>query len=72
VRLGLLYVAEKHHAEAEPLLLDALANTRRQWGQGNPRTQRSLQAVIDLYRAWGKSEKVQEYTKPNADGKAPA
>ena len=62
VRLGNLYVAEHRFAEAEPLLLDALANTRRQWGEGHARTQRSKQALADLYRKWGRSAKAAEYT----------
>ena len=55
--------------EAEPLLLEGYAAIGRACGSDDGRTREALQRLIELYEAWGKPEKADEYRAllPEAD-----
>ena len=59
--LGLLLLKKGDFAEAESLLLDALQIRRRARGANHAGTLKTVNGVIDLYEAWGRPEKAEEY-----------
>jgi len=57
-----LYYTEKgDYEKAEPLLLKALEGRRLRLGDTHPHTVDSLNHLIELYEAWNKPEKVDEW-----------
>ena len=47
--------------DEEPLLLEALEGRRLKLGDTHQHTQESLNNLIELYEAWGKPEKAEEW-----------
>ena len=50
----------KRYSEADQLLQLADTTYRKSDGVANPATQQTIQARVDLYKAWGKPEKAKE------------
>ena len=48
----------KRYPEADELLQLADASYRKNQGVADPGTQQTIQARVDLYKAWGKPEKA--------------
>jgi tetratricopeptide (TPR) repeat protein len=63
IQLAELQMGRRDYAGAELVLLDVFEVSRRQWGMGNPRTQRDVGELVRLYEAWGKPERAQEYRR---------
>ncbi|MCH8146654.1 MAG: serine/threonine protein kinase [Planctomycetes bacterium] len=59
--LGLLFQRKGDYGEAESLLLEVLRIRERAHGANHPDTQKTMNGVIDLYEAWGRPEKADEY-----------
>jgi hypothetical protein len=59
--LFVLYKEQARYEEAEPLLIEALNGRRLKLGDTHPRTRESLNNLIELYDAWDKSEKAEEW-----------
>ena len=57
----MLYKEQVRYDKAEPLLLEALEARRLRLGDTRPRTLQSLNNLIDLYEAWNKPEKANEW-----------
>jgi serine/threonine protein kinase/tetratricopeptide (TPR) repeat protein len=55
--------ARRDYAGAEALLLDGVEAGRRQMGERNPRLQRTIRQLVQLYEAWGKQQQAQEYRR---------
>jgi len=49
------------YAKAKPLLFEALEGHRLKLGDTHPHTLDSLENLIDLYEAWNKPEKAEEW-----------
>ena len=47
--------------KVEPLLLEALEGRRLKLGDTHPHTLESLHNLIELYKAWGKPERAEEW-----------
>lgn len=63
--LGAVLVQKKKYAEAEPLLVEAY-NILAAQQKGGKRSKIALRRVIELYQAWGKADKVAEFSKKRA------
>lgn len=63
--LGAILVQKKKYAEAEPLLVEAYHTLAAQQ-KGSKRSKLALHRVIELYQAWGKADKVEEFSKKRA------
>jgi len=50
------------HAEAEAQLLEAHEILTAAVGADHKRTQKVVQALVDLYEAWGKTDKVEQWS----------
>ena len=48
-------------SQAEPLLFEAFEGRRLKLGDTHPHTIQSLNNLIDLYEAWNKPEKAEEW-----------
>jgi len=59
--LGLLCTKQSRYAEAEPLLVQAFEGRLKKLGMEHPDTLGSLRCVIELYEAWGKTEKAEQW-----------
>ena len=59
--LGVLYKEQKLYDKAEPLLIEAVKGRRLKLSDEHPHTQESIKNLIDLYEAWDKPEKVEEW-----------
>jgi len=59
--LGVLRTKQKRYDEAEPLLIQALEGRRLRLGDEHPHTQGSLNDLIELYKAWNKPEKADQW-----------
>jgi len=51
----------RRYSQAETLLLESYSIIEKQFGEGHRRTQAALKRIIELYEAWGKSDKAEEY-----------
>jgi len=61
VQLGWVYTKQQRYDEAETLLLDAFKLSDRVLGHPDRVTIESIQKIIELYEAWDKPEKAQEW-----------
>jgi tetratricopeptide (TPR) repeat protein len=59
--LGLLYKEQSNYQKAEELLLEAFDGRRLKLGDTHPHTHESIKNLIDLYEAWNKPEKAEEW-----------
>ena len=59
--LAVLYKQQAKYQEADELLLEAVEGRRLTLGDRHPPTQQSLNNLIDLYEAWNKPEKAEEW-----------
>ena len=57
----MLYKKQARYEEAEPLLLEAVEGRRFKFGDEHPGTLASINNLIELYEAWGKPEKAEEW-----------
>ena len=57
----MLYKEKTRYDKAEPLLIQAIEGRRLKLGNTHPHTLESWQNLIELYEAWGKPEKAQEW-----------
>ena len=55
------YVDSCGYAKAEPLLLEAVKGRRLKLSDIHPHTIESWKSLIDLYEAWNKPEKAEEW-----------
>ena len=56
-----LYRDQKKFDDAEELLLEAIEGRRLKLSETHPHTIESIKNLIDLYEAWNKPEKAQEW-----------
>jgi len=56
-----LYKEQAQYEKVEPLLLEAADGLRLKLGDTHPHTLESMNNLIDLYEAWGKPEKANEW-----------
>jgi hypothetical protein len=56
-----LYKRQSDYDKAEPLLVEAVNGRRRRLGDTHPHTIESLDNLIDLYNAWGKTEEANQW-----------
>jgi len=56
-----LYRDQDRYDDAEALLVGAMEIQRRVLGEEHPGTVKSMNKLIDLYEAWGKPEKAEEW-----------
>ncbi len=61
VHLGWVYTEQQRYGEAEALLLDAFELSDRVLGPLDQITIESIGKIVDLYEAWGKPEKAEEW-----------
>jgi tetratricopeptide (TPR) repeat protein len=59
--IGLCYYYQEKYIEAEPLILNSFEVFKEVFGIEHPRTQKSLEFTIGLYKAWDKPDKVAEW-----------
>jgi hypothetical protein len=59
--LAVLYKEQARYEEAEKLLLEAVKGRRLKLGDTHPHTIESMNNLIDLYEAWNKPEKADEW-----------
>ena len=59
--LAVLYKVQAKHQKAEDLLLPALEVRRITLGDTHPHTVESWKVLIELYEAWGKPAKAEEW-----------
>ena len=59
--LAVLYKVKGDYDKAESLFIQAIDGRRLKLGDNRPRTQQSLNNLIELYEAWGKPEKAEEW-----------
>jgi len=56
-----LYKEQGDYNKAEPLLLEALEGRRLKLSDTHPHTLESMNNIIELYEAWNKPEKAEEW-----------
>ena len=61
VHLGWVYTEQQRYNEAETLLLDAFGLSQRVLGPLDRSTIGSIGKIVELYEAWGKPEKAEEW-----------
>jgi hypothetical protein len=59
--LAVLYKEQERYDQAEPLLLEAVEGRRLKLGNTHPHTLESLKNLINLYEAWEKPDKAEEW-----------
>ena len=59
--LAVLYKEQERYDQAEPLLREAVKGRRLKLGDKHPHTLESINTLIDLYEAWNKPEKANEW-----------
>jgi tetratricopeptide (TPR) repeat protein len=59
--LALLYIKQGNYEKAEPLLVKAVEGRFLKLGDKHPHTQESIKNIIDLYEAWNKPERANEW-----------
>ncbi len=57
----MLYKEKDDYDKAEPLLIQALEGRRLKLGDTHPHTLESWNNLIELYEAWNKPEKAEEW-----------
>ncbi len=57
----MLYKEKDDYDKAEPLLIQALEGRRLKLGDTHPHTLESWNNLIELYEAWDKPEKAEEW-----------
>jgi hypothetical protein len=57
----MLFKEQARYDDAEQLLLEAVKGRRLKLGDTHPRTLESWNNLIELYEAWGKPEKAEEW-----------
>ena len=69
--LGVLRRKQRQYDEAESLLIEALEGRRIKFGDDHPDTLESRNNLIELYEAWDKPEKAEEWRAklPHEEGK---
>jgi len=60
--IGSSVYKQKRFREGESLLLEAFPIIQENFGPNHRRTQVAIQAIIELYEAWGKPDKAAEYS----------
>jgi len=65
--LAILYKEQKRYNEAEPLLLEAIEGRKQKLGQQHPDTFDSVRNLIELYEAWGKPQKAEQWRAKLSD-----
>ena len=67
----MLYKEQTRNEEAEKLLLEAIEGRRLKLGDTHPHTLESWHNLIDLYDAWNKPDKAQEWRekRPQTESK---
>jgi hypothetical protein len=56
-----LYKEQGNYDRAEPLLVEVVEGRRLKLGDTHPHTLESWNNLIDLYEAWNKPEKAEEW-----------
>ena len=64
--LGKALVRGKRYADAEPVLLDAVAQKQTEFGDKHWRVDEYMVPLTDLYAAWGKADRLEEWKKRRA------
>jgi hypothetical protein len=59
--LAVMYKEQTQYEKTEPLLLKALKDRRLKLGDTHPHTLESWNNLIELYEAWGKPEKANQW-----------
>jgi hypothetical protein len=59
--LGVLYKEQDLYDKAEPLVIQALEGRRLKLGDEHPHTLESWNKLIELYEAWNKPEKAEQW-----------
>ena len=59
--LALLHIKQGNYEQAKPLLLEAVNGRRLKLGDTHPHTIESWHTLIDLYEAWNKQNKADEW-----------
>jgi tetratricopeptide (TPR) repeat protein len=59
--LGVVYFNQRRYVEAEPLFINALEGLRRLVGEEHTETVACVEHLIELYEAWGKPEKAEQW-----------
>ena len=59
--LSVLYIRQARYDKAEPLLVEAIKGIIQKLGLQHPHTKESIDNLIELYEAWNKPEKAQEW-----------
>ena len=59
--MAVLYKEQERYNDAEQLLLEAIEGRHLKLGDTHPHTVESLNELIDLYEAWNKPEKAEEW-----------
>jgi hypothetical protein len=57
----MLYKEQAQYEKAEPLLFEAIEGRRLKLGDTHPHTIESIKNLIELYEAWNKPEKAEEW-----------
>ena len=68
---GVLYAKRNQYEQAEPLLLKAYQGREKRLSAGHPATLDSLDRLIKLYEAWGKTEQADQWRAKTTSGKSP-
>ncbi len=69
ITLGEYFTEKGAFAEAEPLFLEAYHQTKNRLGAGPEQIREALQRLVNLYEAWSRADKADEYRAmlPSAD-----
>jgi len=59
--LAVLYKEQSRYSEAEKLFIEAVEGRRLKLGDTHPHTLQSLNTLIELYQAWSKPEKAEQW-----------
>jgi tetratricopeptide (TPR) repeat protein len=59
--LGECLAAQKHYADAEPLLFDGYTGLTWKLGEKDSRTEEARQRMVNLYESWGKPDEAARY-----------
>ncbi len=59
--LGQSLLSQRKYAEAEPVFLELLAARTAAYGERHEWTQAAVRRLVELYEAWGKPSRAQEY-----------
>jgi hypothetical protein len=59
--IAVLYKKQAQFGKAEQLLIETIKGRRLKLGDTHPHTKESINNLIDLYKAWNKPEKAEEW-----------